>query len=40
MIVPHRSVTVNAVLAEQIPLVHRPKPLGLALETRLAELTA
>lgn len=31
---------VNPALAEQIPLVRRPKPLGLPLEKRIAELTA
>ena len=30
---------VNPALAEQIPLVRRPKPLGLPLEKRIAELT-
>lgn len=31
---------VSPAIAERIPLVRRPKPLGLALETRIAELTA
>lgn len=31
---------VNPAIAERIPLVRRPKPLGLALETRITELTA
>lgn len=31
---------VNPAIVEQIPLVRRPKPRGLALDTRIAELTA
>lgn len=34
------STAVNPAIAQQIPLVCRPKPLGLPLETRIAELTA